>query len=78
MNHEHAHMHERLVETPKCNIYTKEKIEEVMEVYTVTACKCACTHAWHLACMHAHACMCVYICAYIHAHVTCVRMHACL
>ena len=42
-----------LVETLKCNIYIREEIEEIVEVYTVTACICGCTHAWHLACMHA-------------------------
>ena len=74
-----------LVEALKCNIYIKEEIEEIVEEYIVTACICACTHAWHLACMHAPfvhmlvgVCTCV-MCAYIHAHVTCACMHvACI
>ena len=36
-------------------IYIKKEIKEIMEVCycNVTACIGTCTHAWHLACMHA-------------------------
>ena len=72
-------MHERLVETLKCDIYIKEEIEEIVEVYTVTTCIYACTHAWYLACMDApFAHMLVGVCTFVLTYMLMLHMYACM
>ena len=78
VNHDMHTCMKVLVETLKCNIYIKEEIEEIVEVYTVTACICACTHAWYLACMNApFVLMLVGVCTSVHACSCYMCTHAC-
>ena len=53
----------RAIKTLKCNIYIKKQLREYAITCTVTACICACTHAWHLACMHVCWCVCLHSCS---------------